>query len=322
MRQRSTPPPAARPLTLSLAAEAMGSGLVNVRWNPESALIGKAQSGRLVIKEGDQQPRTVNMALTELKTGHLLYQSPEERLEFRLETVELSGASNGETIIVLSPKSAPSSAPSATSPLTGQTPPAPQAPASPPRAAAPTPVSSVTPAPAPPAQLAPDAVPPSNPAAPKPAPRTFSIPVQKRPDPGAGGVILDDPGTLPTGAAPVSLPSASLPGQLSAPPPPEAAPSPPRAGGALQPAVLVRKIAPVYPPLAKAARIQGSVRFSGTVGKDGHLQNLQVLGGHSALVQAATDAVKQWVYRPTLLNGEPVEVITQLEVNFTLSESR
>ena len=87
----------------------------------------------------------------------------------------------------------------------------------------------------------------------------------------------------------------------------------------MQAAALIKKVAPVYPALAKAARIQGSVRFSATVGKDGYLHNIQVLGGHSALVQAATDAVKQWVYRPTMLNGEAVEVVTQVEVNFTLN---
>jgi protein TonB len=56
------------------------------------------------------------------------------------------------------------------------------------------------------------------------------------------------------------------------------------------------------------------------IGKDGTIQNLQVASGHPLLVPAALDAVKQWVYKPTLLNGEPVEVITQIDVNFTLSQ--
>jgi hypothetical protein len=92
--QAVAPPPI---LALQLGAETLGSGLVNVRWNPESALVTKAQSGRLVIKEGDQQPRTVTLAQGELKTGHLLYQSPADHLEFRLETVEPSGSSNVPT---------------------------------------------------------------------------------------------------------------------------------------------------------------------------------------------------------------------------------
>jgi protein TonB len=83
---------------------------------------------------------------------------------------------------------------------------------------------------------------------------------------------------------------------------------------------LVRQPKPVYPPLAKQARIQGAVKFTAIIGKDGTIQNLQLLSGHPLLVQAATEAVKQWVYQPTLLNGEAVEVVTQIDVNFTLSQ--
>ena len=83
---------------------------------------------------------------------------------------------------------------------------------------------------------------------------------------------------------------------------------------------MIKKVTPTYPPLAKQARIQGTVRFNAVIGKDGTIQNLTVVSGHPLLVPAATDAVKQWVYKPTLLNGEPVEVITQIDVNFTLSQ--
>jgi protein TonB len=79
-------------------------------------------------------------------------------------------------------------------------------------------------------------------------------------------------------------------------------------------------VTPVYPPLAKQARIQGTVRFTAIIGKDGTIQNLQLVTGHPLLVAAAQDAVRQWVYKPTLLNGEPVEVVTQIDVNFTLSQ--
>lgn len=93
-----------------------------------------------------------------------------------------------------------------------------------------------------------------------------------------------------------------------------------RVGGNVQAAKLVKQPAPVYPPLAKQARIQGTVRYEATVGADGNVKNLQLTGGHPLLVPAATDAVKQWVYQTTLLNGKPVEVLTQIDVNFTLSE--
>ncbi|HWR54724.1 MAG TPA: energy transducer TonB, partial [Bryobacteraceae bacterium] len=93
-----------------------------------------------------------------------------------------------------------------------------------------------------------------------------------------------------------------------------------KVGGNVQQANLVRKVTPVYPPLAKQARIQGVVKFTAIIGSDGRITNLQMVSGHPLLVTAATEAVKQWVYRPTLLNGEPVEVITQIDVNFTLSQ--
>ena len=62
------------------------------------------------------------------------------------------------------------------------------------------------------------------------------------------------------------------------------------------------------------------MRFNAVIGKDGTIQNLDLVSGHPLLVPAATEAVRQWVYQPTLLNGEPVEVVTQIDVNFTLSQ--
>jgi TonB family protein len=92
-----------------------------------------------------------------------------------------------------------------------------------------------------------------------------------------------------------------------------------RVGGNVQQANLLMKVNPVYPPLAKQARIQGTVSLTTTIGADGAVQNLQLISGHPLLAQAALEAVKQWLYKPTLLNGNPVEVITQVDVNFTLS---
>jgi len=83
---------------------------------------------------------------------------------------------------------------------------------------------------------------------------------------------------------------------------------------------LVSQVAPVYPPLAKAARVQGVVRFDATIGKDGHVENLTLVSGPPLLVQAAMEAARQSVYRPTLLNGQPVSVITTVDENFTLSQ--
>jgi protein TonB len=93
-----------------------------------------------------------------------------------------------------------------------------------------------------------------------------------------------------------------------------------RVGGNVQQAMLVSQPHPIYPPLAKQARISGTVTLNAVIGKDGHIANLAVAKGHPLLIQAALDAVKNWIYKPTLLNGEPVEVATTIDVNFTLSQ--
>jgi protein TonB len=83
--------------------------------------------------------------------------------------------------------------------------------------------------------------------------------------------------------------------------------------------MVVHRVNPTYPPLARTARVQGAVVLAAIIGKDGAIQNLHVISGHPLLTQAALDAVKQWRYKPYILNGEPVEVDTQITVNFTLS---
>jgi protein TonB len=113
-------------------------------------------------------------------------------------------------------------------------------------------------------------------------------------------------------------------GVTSGPPPPPPPPKPKtpqriRVGGQVEAAKLIFKPTPEYPPLAKMARIQGSVKLEAIISKDGTIQDLKVLSGHPLLVKAALDAVKQWRYQPTLLNGEPVEVVTEIDVNFTLA---
>jgi len=91
-------------------------------------------------------------------------------------------------------------------------------------------------------------------------------------------------------------------------------------GGKVQEANLLKKVIPVYPPLARQARVSGTVELIGVIAKDGSIQQLQVVGGHPLLVKAALDAVRQWIYRPTLLNGQSVEVIAPISVIFTLSQ--
>jgi protein TonB len=92
-----------------------------------------------------------------------------------------------------------------------------------------------------------------------------------------------------------------------------------RVSSGVQSGLLVRRVNPSYPPLARQARIQGVVLLQAQISKDGNIENLQLISGHPMLAPAAIEAVKQWKYKPYLLNGEPVEVETQVQVNFTLA---
>lgn len=106
----------------------------------------------------------------------------------------------------------------------------------------------------------------------------------------------------------------------TAPAVPEPQPLRIRVGGNVQQARLIYQPKPYYPAAAKEVRIQGVVKLSAVIDKDGAIQQLEVISGHPLLVQSALAAVKDWVYEKTLLNGEPVEVATQIDVNYTLSQ--
>jgi len=137
------------------------------------------------------------------------------------------------------------------------------------------------------------------------------------PDMGAAGVPGGVPGGIPGGSAggviggiinsqPVAVPKAATPQRV-------------RVSSGVSSGLLIRKVQPNYPPLARQARIQGSVILHAEISKDGTIQNLQLVSGHAMLAPAAIDAVKQWRYKPYLLNGEPVAVETEVVVNFSLS---
>jgi protein TonB len=103
------------------------------------------------------------------------------------------------------------------------------------------------------------------------------------------------------------------------PPPPKAAP-PARIkqGGDVTAASIITQTRPVYPPLARQARIQGAVVLHAIIDKEGKVAQMEIVSGHPLLVQSALDAVKQWRYKPTQLNGEPVEVDTTIQVTFSM----
>jgi protein TonB len=96
--------------------------------------------------------------------------------------------------------------------------------------------------------------------------------------------------------------------------------APVRIGGNVAAANRASWVNPVYPPDAKQNRIQGTVRLEVLIAEDGHVSNATVVEGPSELTQSAVDAVLQWLYKPVLLNGEPVSVLTTVDVNYTLSQ--
>ncbi|MGA2593682.1 MAG: energy transducer TonB [Bryobacteraceae bacterium] len=91
-----------------------------------------------------------------------------------------------------------------------------------------------------------------------------------------------------------------------------------KVGGKVQEGKLISGPRPVYPPLARTARISGVVRLQAVISRDGAIMDLRAISGHPLLIPAAISAVKQWLFQPTYLNGDPVEVATDIEVNFTL----
>ena len=103
------------------------------------------------------------------------------------------------------------------------------------------------------------------------------------------------------------------------PPPPAAAPTHPLKVSRWAEGNLIYRVQPIYPPIARQARIQGSVELRAIVSRAGTIENLAVVSGHPILVKAALEAVRQWRYRPYLLNGDPIEVETDITVNFVLS---
>lgn len=137
------------------------------------------------------------------------------------------------------------------------------------------------------------------------------------PEMSTGGVVGGVPGGVPGGqmggviggiisSTPVAVPKVATPQRV-------------RVSLGVSQGLLIKRVQPNYPPLARQARIQGTVLLQAEISKDGTIENLRLISGHPMLAPAAIEAVKQWRYRPYMLNGEPVAVETQVQVNFTLS---
>jgi protein TonB len=121
-----------------------------------------------------------------------------------------------------------------------------------------------------------------------------------------------------TGGVFGGIPGQGMVSAVAPPPPKPAAPQRVKQGGNVTAALILNQTRPLYPALARQARIQGNVVLHAIIDKEGKVAQLEVISGHPLLVQSALDAVKQWRYKPTQLNGDPVEVDTTITVTFTM----
>jgi protein TonB len=164
------------------------------------------------------------------------------------------------------------------------------------------------------------ATPSSSPALAQPAPTVApdSLPTV---DLGSAGPVLDSPGASGDGVG-VDLGIPDGFGSIGAAHAPVAPPAPPtrmRVGGQIRAPQKIRNVPPVYPEIAQRARVEGLVILDAVIGSDGRVRDVRVLRSVPLLDRAAVDAVRQWVFSPTLLNGTPVEVAMTITVQFRLS---
>ena len=167
--------------------------------------------------------------------------------------------------------------------------------------------------------IAPPAPPPPRLARPSAAPANPAAAPLVAPD-----AIQPEPPPAPIADPPVNI-SGTIEGLgngaavLNEPPPPPPVPTPiVHVGGSIRPPMKIADAAPVYPPIARAARVQGVVILEATISEDGAVRDVRVLRSIPLLDAAAVDAVKQWRFTPTLLNGQPVPVVMTVTVGFTL----
>ena len=154
---------------------------------------------------------------------------------------------------------------------------------------------------------------------PKAIPKDLKVIKEEAEPPDMGGMAGGVPGGVAGGSSGGVL-GGVIGGAGIAPPPPRVTQKRVTVGGNVQAARLVNRVQPLYPPLARQTRISGTVKLHAIIGKNGAVEQLQVVSGHPLLVQSALDAVRQWRYQPTLLNGDPVEVDTEIDVIFSLAQ--
>ena len=293
---------------LALHVERNAGELV-LNWNRDSDAIKGAAHATLAISDGEQH-ENVSLDMAQLRNGSIVYSPTSADVSFQLSIVgQDASQTQSESVRILRTRPSPMQ----------DTPPV-----------VPAKSTNATTRGESNAAPSPNAPPPSAPAESAPVAENHAKPtgsalkefhaesLSQRLRPTRAQDLPEAPGLLAAaGPAPVSLPGLnSMPG-APLPPPPSGGSAGSKSGGQIQSAQLVSSKPPEYPLVAKNAHVQGVVVVAATVGVDGKVKSANAVSGPPLLQKAAVDAVKQWVYRPTTLNGAPVESETRVEVKFT-----
>lgn len=283
------------------------SGQLLLTWKRDSEFIATARSATLTIQDGDRK-EPVSLDLGQLRYGSIAYTPDSNDVSFRLEVVG-KAKTLSESMRYLTGR------PSAAGPLTaaaGQQPRKAEGPDKPPQTNQ---IPAVANAGNQPAYVQPPQLTTLPPQPGSLAGRLSAAPPIEAPSLGSSSNVL------PSGPIPSLGGSQALPGAPKAPPAPASSGSaaPQRVSAVQQEGKVLRRYQPVYPTSAKMAHISGVVRLEAVIGKDGKVKKVSVRGGPALLQAAAVDAVQRWVYQPTVLNGQPIEVITDIDVNFNFN---
>jgi TonB family protein len=298
---------------LALKVDRNGADVV-ITWNRDSDAVKKADHAVLSISDGPQH-ENVEMDLAQLRTGSIVYTPVTGDVVFRMEVSRAGQPTTGsESVRVLRTRPSPMPETEAATPQTVT---------SPAKAAAPADANANPNSASGPSAAEEEEKPVHLAQASKPF---HAESLAQRLRPGSTTEVADAPaigGSMPVTSQGVNLGSL---GVSQAPPPtpkastsspaPSAPAAVPQTGGQIVQAQLIKKRDPEYPKMARETGASGVVELVATVGADGKVKSVQVVKGHPLLRQAAADAVKAWVYRPTTLNGVPVESQTQILLNF------
>jgi protein TonB len=296
------------------------AGELLLTWSPDAEAIRNASKAVLSITDGDQH-ENVQMDLAQLASGRIVYSPSGTDISFKMEVLDKAQKkTTSESVRMLRTRPSPlqeqndaaaakaAGAPAGAKPVAGVVPP--------------------TATPAPDGEVV--AEEPSKPVTPLKAFKSESLSQRLRP---AAATDMADAPTVSSGdrASASAIPGVAMnpvaPAPFAPAPatpvPPSATPAAgsagdgkPKSGGQIQQAVLIYRKDAEYPKIAKQTGAKGTVVLNATIGKDGNIKAVKVVSGHPMLTGAAAEAVKQWRYRPTLLNGQPVETDTQVLINF------